>query len=358
MKSYFDQVQKMGFVWKHKKKFAALSVLALLLLIFLAVFLAQWTSTSLKNNSYGGSDYALEESVVSSRAFGFAQKASPSVSEFAEDIAYPVEPPFPGREGAYDESVERRVIQNGSLSLVVKSLEEARVGIQQKAESLGGHIQAASFYENDYRPHDNYYREDRAHTVRSGSLTIRVPSDKFNEAVEVFKGFALTVQNENVYTNDVTEQYTDLQTRIKNKKAEEDQYRSLLSRATKVEDILKVTQYINQTRNEAERLEGQFNRLSNQVSLSTINVSLTAEEDIEVLGIVWSPWQEIKAGFRSFIQDIVDFVNLVIRFVFALPGIILNLLAYALLVGILVLVFYKIGSKILTKLSNKKSKSQ
>ncbi len=347
MKNVIQNIVSNQFVNKHRESLIVVGICILVVLLF--VNRGDGIDLTSSNQRYvTDSEYVEESYAVETRAAGLS--LSKAVSS---DFAYPNIPVEPQNEAEYDESIDRQVIKNGSLSLIVKDIDTARISIETEVDKLDGFISHANFYENTHRPYDNQYREVRESVYRSGSLTIRVPADSFDQAMQSFKGFALKVQNENASGNDVTEQYSDLQARITNKEAEEEQYLSLLSRASKIEDILKVTQYLNQTRGEIERMQGQLNRLSNQITLSTITVSLTAEEDIEVFGIVWSPLQEIKAGFQSFLQDMVNIINSLIGFIFALPGIILSLAGYIILAVVVFMIFFKIGKKIKQKVLQK-----
>jgi len=141
--------------------------------------------------------------------------------------------------------------------------------------------------------------------------------------VEAIKGFAVKVTREDINSRDVTEEFVDLEAQLKNYKAVEQQYISVLARAWTIEDILSVRKELDNVRNNIERLQGRINYLSRQIAMSTISVSLTSEADVKVFGIVWSPWLEIKAGLRDMMQDLVGFVNTLIAFVFKLPLLIL-----------------------------------
>ena len=74
-------------------------------------------------------------------------------------------------------------------------------------------------------------------------------------------------------TDDVTERYYDLQSRITNKKKLEERYQEILKKANSVRDILEVERNLNQVRTEIESLQGQFKLLSHRVNFSTVDVS-------------------------------------------------------------------------------------
>jgi len=342
-----QKIKNNAYVRKNKGLLGAIVLLILILLLMASsMFGINPITQSQSYNYIQQEDQSRGFISADSVEKGYVLSSKPGVSE---SIGYPEPPYVPGGEGEYDKDEERKLIKNGSLTLVVQNIGQSRQTIELEARKLGGFVSQANFSEEGIRPQNNAYTDIREHVTRSGYLTIRIPENKFIEAMTAFKKQALVVQNENVSSSDVTEQYADLETRITNKKAEESQYRLLLTKATKIEDILQITQYLNKTRSEIEQMEGQLNRLSNQVTLSTVTVYLTAEEDIEIFGVVWSPWQEIQSAFQNLLQDLVGLLNLIIRFIFALPVLILYALVYGLVIGLLLLGAYKVGSVVYRK---------
>ena len=239
----------------------------------------------------------------------------------------PVPPPFLG--GILD---DRQIIQNGSLSLVVKRAEDAIQGVREIATRLTGFVDNANIYETG---------EDK----KAGTITIRVPSKDFNEAMTAIKSLAIKVERESVSARDVTQQVVDLDIRLKNMKAEEEQYRTILKSAEKIEDILNVTQRINNVRQRIESLQGQKDYLSRQVGMSTITVSVVSEADVKVLGVVWSPFAVVKEAVRDGLQSIVNYVDSLIFILFSLP-------AFALWIATVVFVFW-FGWKVIVCIKRK-----
>lgn len=249
---------------------------------------------------------------------GFTEKAVMQTRGIAVDSVAAEEsrifPPTPGvpASGVIDQSVERKVIKNASVDMVVKNTEQAIEKIKSIASVNNGFVGNATVWETG--------------DEKRGNISIRVPSDVFDKALVSIKDLAVKVTREDINSRDVTEEFVDLEAQLKNYKAAEKQYLNILSRAYTVEDILKVRKELDRVRGNIERMQGRINYLSRQISMSTIAVSLTSEADVKVLGIVWSPWLEIKAGVRDMLTGIVGFVNLLIAFVFKLPLLILWLI--------------------------------
>ncbi len=205
---------------------------------------------------------------------------------------------------------KKKIIKNGSLSVVVKNIERTIPDIKKIAESAGGFVSYSKIYET-------------GNDKKSGAVTLRVPADKFSVSLDKIKSLAVKVSSESTNTSDVTEQFVDMELRLKNMKAEETQYLNIMKRAVKIEDVLNVTKRLSDVRGRIERLEGQIKYLSRQIDMSTITVSITSEANVEVFGIVWSPMSVIKQGVRNSLQGVVNFINEIIALIFMLPVILL-----------------------------------
>ena len=179
---------------------------------------------------------------------------------------------------------------------------------------------------------------------KSGHVVIRVPSDDFETAIIDIKNLAVTVERESINAQDVTEQYVDLEARLANARAEEGQYVRIMNRATDVEDVLKVAEALFRVRQTIEQLDAQLDYLLRQVDMSTINVSLTAEADVEVFGVTWSPLAKIKEATRMMLEGVIEFVNAIIGLLFLIPVFLLWALFIG-LVGYGVRVLYRIIRK-------------
>lgn len=197
-------------------------------------------------------------------------------SEAAVDLALAPEantrggsPPF--AQAAFDQSAPaplpesrlpgRMVIKTATLNLEISIYAEAFAQIQKIAAQYGGYLISAST-----QTHDN--------NIQSGNLTIRIEAKNFDAALQDLKKIARKVEQESVQGNDVTEEFYDLTARLENKRKAEKRYQEILATAKNTKDILEVEQALTNVREEIERMEGRKRFLDDQVSLSTINVSL------------------------------------------------------------------------------------
>ena len=155
---------------------------------------------------------------------------------------------------------QRQIISQGSMSVEVPDVSFAAARVRAIAESVGGFVEQLS--------------SNGVGEFRQSTLTVRVPQAEFFSVFEQIKALG-EVQNENAGSNDVTEQFIDLEARLKSAQRKELSLLSLLDRADKISEILIIEQELSRVRSELERLQGQLNLLERRVDLATISVFLT-----------------------------------------------------------------------------------
>jgi hypothetical protein len=254
-------------------------------------------------SGYGGAEPAYDAMPAS------APMEAPMVS--AEE-AYYAGDTGSGGGGVSAAAVERLIIQNADVSIVVSDVEARMAAIQKMAEDMGGFVVASNLYQGytrDYTP------------VPEATVTIRVPAERLDEALEKIKDGVVEVQNENRSGQDVTAQYVDLKSRLTNLEAAEKQLSEILETATETEDVVNVFNQLVYYREQIELVKGQMKYYEEAAALSAVNVRIVAEETIQPIQIgKWEP----KGVARDAIQDLIffyqDFVNFVIRFIiYTLP---------------------------------------
>jgi len=207
---------------------------------------------------------------------------------------------------------DRLVVQNADISLIVKDVTETRDTIVDLAAKYEGYVVSSNLYSRNL--------------ALTGSISIRVPEDNYVPALEEIRTLGVRITAERTYTEDVTEQYTDLQARLKNAQATEAQYIALLDRAEEVEDILKIQSYLSQVRQTIEQLQGQIKYLESTTSTALISVTLEPESSSQPL--VQGEWDikaTVKSAARGFLKFGKFFVTVVIWIALFIPlwGIIL-----------------------------------
>ena len=172
------------------------------------------------------------------------------------------------------EAMNRKILRNGELTLEVAAPIEAQRKITSIAEALGGFVVTSESTERQ--------NADAATQDLEVNLVIRVPAPQFGAALEQIRSAGTRVIQEKTTGEDVTEEFIDLEARIKTQKALELQFLEIMKQANKVVDALEVQRQIAEVRTEIERLEGRKRFLENRASLSTISVSLRTPTAIAV----------------------------------------------------------------------------
>ncbi len=153
------------------------------------------------------------------------------------------------------------LIRNGSASVEVAQLDSAVAAVRALAARLDGHVADASM-------------QLGAQQVRQASLTLRIPAARFDDALAGLDPIG-DVESVNVGTEDVGEQYTDLEQRLANARRLEERLLELLdTRTGELEDVLAVERELARVREEAERIEGRLRHLRTRVAMSTLIVTV------------------------------------------------------------------------------------
>jgi len=209
----------------------------------------------------------------------------------------PMPPPAPGGQedfykdsgtGALPSTEERMIVREGYIELVVDDVLASHDEIAQLATSYGGYVVSSRIRgeEEDLR----------------GYITIRVPDSLFDQALAELSGLALRVTEESTSSRDVTEEYVDLKSRLKNAEATEQQYLNLLEKATDVEDILRIYERLSQVRSEIEQIKGRMQYLEQTSSMSLIEVRLEPEASAKPLARAgWNAMEILKSAVRGLV---------------------------------------------------------
>jgi hypothetical protein len=217
-------------------------------------------------------------------AFGGEEKSSPAVDEGADAD--------PLQSKASD---ERMIVRTADLSLVVSDAEAAAAQIKSVATELGGYVVSAQMWRDDEQ--------------LRGSVTVRVPAESLDDALERFKRLAIRVERESAGSRDVTEEYTDLDARLRNLEAAEDELRELLrtvrEKSEDAEDILAVYRELTNIRAQIEQLKGRMQYLENTAALSSVSIELIP--DVLARPIAsggWRPSETASAAVRALVDTL------------------------------------------------------
>lgn len=212
-----------------------------------------------------------------------------------------------------NQAAERMVIKNASLSLVVDQPEEAMDIVSKMADEMGGFVVSARLSQRTL---------DSGAKVPQANITIRVTADKLDEALKRIKALSSQAPlSENLDSQDVTKDYTDLQSRLRNELNTEATLQKIMDQATKTEDVLAVYTQLTQVRQNIEVLKGQIQYYEQSVALSAITVELLPNEALQPLTIGgWRPVGVAKDAVQTLINTLKLLGNLLIWIViYVLP---------------------------------------
>lgn len=205
------------------------------------------------------------------------------------------------------QATERKIIRNANLTVEVTSPIESQRKVVSIAESHQGFVVTSEASQRS--------SGDNGKPEITVNLVVRIPSTQFNPVMEEIRAVGIQVTQEKVTGQDVTEEFIDLEARIKNQKALEAQFIEIMKRAGKVADALEVQKELADVRTEIEKLEGRRRFLENQASLSTINVTLQPPTQIvKAAGF----WFSIKSAFMDGFDVAVAIILFLIRAIIAL----------------------------------------
>ena len=201
----------------------------------------------------------------------------------------------------------RRIVYTANVDLVVEEFEGVPGRIAAIAEQFGGYVASSNVYGQPGSP-------------RRGTWTIRVPVENYSDLLSEARALG-ELRSLSSNSKDVSEEYYDVETRIRNKEKTEARIVALLEEATgNLEQVLVVEQKLDQVREEIERMQGRLRVLTDQTSLATVTVSVeqipgyqpeekptyktrvarafhgsmhalvTTAADLSIIAVAFSPW--------------------------------------------------------------------
>ena len=226
--------------------------------------------------------------------------------------------------GVSTAAVERIVIKNADLAIVVADVEGRMKNIQVMAQQMGGFVVSSNLGQS--------YTSTNV-KVPDAQIVIRVPADKLDEAMTQIKKDTVEVQSETVSGQDVTADYVDLQSRLKNYQDAEAQLNEILKNATNTTDVVNIFNQLVSYREQIEVIKGQIKYYDEAAALSSITVHIIAQETIQPLVIgSWEPKGVALKAVQDLINFLKGFTEFLIRFViYTLPVLIVSAIPFYLL---------------------------
>lgn len=192
--------------------------------------------------------------------------------------------PEPGEPNALP--ADQHIIKTGEISIEVERVATELSRVRALAVELGG-----------------YVGDSQAGTLdQSATLMLRIPADRFGDALIALRELDGDVISEATREEDVTTQIVDLEARIANLEASEASYRILLERAERIDDVLAVQSRLDEVRGQIEQLKAQLENVTGQAELSTLTVSLIPQAQLaETQSETWNPGAELDRALASLV---------------------------------------------------------
>lgn len=228
----------------------------------------------------------IEDMAIS--AVKLSPKNESASSELKDKMAEPASPQIP-----------QKIIKEASLRFETNDLQDTFNQIQAAIAANKASIQNDS----EGKDYDNVYR----------NLTVRVPSQNFDAFINAISKGVSYFERKDISSQNVTEQYIDLTSRLNTKRKLEERYLQILQKATKISEILEIEKQISAIREEIEAKEGQLKYLESRVSESTVTIEfykIIAQKEGVKTSYGSKIWTAIQSGFFSLSEFLISLISL------------------------------------------------
>lgn len=252
-----------------------------------------------------------EEAVASMDARSSAPAPSPTVAPQAAA----------GRAAPQQLAAQpRMIVRTADVRIIVGDTSKAVSAVTKSVESLGGYVSGSSVW--------------REGELLRAKLTLRVPSDKLTAALASIRGTAKRVENETVNSEDVTHEYVDLESQLRNLEATEIELRELLTsvrqNTKRAADVLEVHEQLMGIRGQIEQTKGRMRYLSQTSAMSAIALDITPDAiAAPIVEPGWQPLVVVKDASRALVgalQGMVDIGIWVVIYILPILGIVVLVL--------------------------------
>lgn len=190
---------------------------------------------------------------------------------------------------------ERKLIRNAVIRFQTDNPMEINAFIKRITSDNKGYIADETSYKEDER---TYY-----------SLQLKIPADKYEYILDKIEKKAGKLDSKEVKVKDVTDEFTDTEVRLKNKRLLEEKYQELLKKTSSISEIMEVERQINTIREEIELVERRFKGLQNKINYSQIDVNFYETKSNE-LGFGGKLVNSLSNGWENMLSFIILMLNL------------------------------------------------
>lgn len=161
--------------------------------------------------------------------------------------------------------LERKITRTANFEVAVDNVLDSAQEVEDIAIAAGGFVSSSNLSRET---------DSEGDEIQTANIRVRVPAAAYTDVLKQFRALAKDVRSETSEAQEVTEEYTDLQSRLRNLEATERQYLELLAKAVSIPDILTVGDRLNVVRSEIEQAQGRINVLNDLTDLATISIRL------------------------------------------------------------------------------------
>lgn len=218
-------------------------------------------------------------------------------------------------------TLDRMIIRTVTINMTVEKVADAYRQVELIATEAGGTVATSSI------------KQDGSATV--ATMTIRVPADSrtYSTTLERLRGLSTKVVDESVSSQDVTEEFVDLESSLRNLRATEARLLTLLDRAQKVEEVITVQRELTNVRGQIERIEGRRTFLERKSEFTTITVTMRELPTGRSSSGGWSPLDTFNEATAALLKALEGAAKAGIWLIVMFPVYALPLLAAGWLIG-------------------------
>lgn len=227
--------------------------------------------------------------LVSVMGLGLACAKAPSTSGAPQGTARPgVSPTTAASATSLELPSERMIVRTGNMSLLVEDVVKAVDAVAALAVERGGYVISSSVQGSE--------------GGKKATISFRVTPAEFEATVLALRQMAVRVMTESTSSEDVTQAYVDLQSRLRNLEASEGQLLTFMTRAVTIDDVLKVQRELNTVRGQIEETRGRMQYIERTSAMSLINVTLLPTSSPEALVRQgWNGTGIVRAATRALV---------------------------------------------------------
>ncbi|WP_096271272.1 DUF4349 domain-containing protein [Paucisalibacillus globulus] len=198
-----------------------------------------------------------------------------------------------------DRAVDRKIIYTANLSIEVKEFQPSFNHIQSKVTDYGGYIVESNMNRSE------------GDSMASGYITVRIPQDQFREFIQLVEDGSSKVLESSISGQDVTEEYVDLESRLKSKRVVEERLLAFMEKAEKTEDLLTISNDLATVQQDIEEVLGRMKYLENRTDLATVTIHI--QENNVTLSTInnedLNTWEQTKQQFVKSINMLLSFLS-------------------------------------------------